>query len=563
MARYTPPGSLSSVPAINAELEKISEAFEDTLSRQGDTPNQMEADLDLNGNSLLNVKSDPNNPDSVLSRGEAYDKSETDTLLDAHLSEANTYTDIREAAIRADFLEDAAGPTGGLLTRAQLVASSLNASVGTTLILVDGTSWEATGNTGVPSQDVQANGTLTDASGNTWRLIGGSATFNISVDIPSDFASQQEAVDFYHNKVTFAVGYELQVNYEAGHQPQTGLSVADGDYGYIRLTADDATVTVDGAYSSDRILEVSNARAPSWDMLIDANGVANRGLWYTNGSTGFITPTSGVTRTRERGLYLNNSRVTANECVFTNIGTVVSDFARAAWVTRCSALVCEEAEMSCSGSTAFYVSRNSQVHAASVNASCTGTTVVFAQRGSVFNGQEATYSGGTSATISCTRGGRIIINDSAVNNVQGVGLQAFGAGTSIFADGATLTPATGAQEAISARDGAQISAQPLTINAGFEVGLFADRGGMVDTRVMSITGCTDYGVRVTNSGRVTSTSGSITGSGTEDLRVEGGGYICAKDCETTDGTGSPNVNDTNLTGGFNFADNGNRGFIWV
>lgn len=40
---------------INNNNSKIEEAFDNTISRDGSTPNQMEADLDLNSNNILNV----------------------------------------------------------------------------------------------------------------------------------------------------------------------------------------------------------------------------------------------------------------------------------------------------------------------------------------------------------------------------------------------------------------------------------------------------------------------------------------------------------------------------
>lgn len=46
----------SAVSSINDTLNKIEEAFENTLSRDGSSPNQMEADIDLNSNDLLNAK---------------------------------------------------------------------------------------------------------------------------------------------------------------------------------------------------------------------------------------------------------------------------------------------------------------------------------------------------------------------------------------------------------------------------------------------------------------------------------------------------------------------------
>lgn len=47
---------LTSVPTINANNDRIEEALQNTLSRDGSTPNQMQADIDLNGNDLLNVR---------------------------------------------------------------------------------------------------------------------------------------------------------------------------------------------------------------------------------------------------------------------------------------------------------------------------------------------------------------------------------------------------------------------------------------------------------------------------------------------------------------------------
>ena len=45
----------TSAPTINSNNNLIQQALENTLSRDGSTPNQMEADIDLNGHDLLNV----------------------------------------------------------------------------------------------------------------------------------------------------------------------------------------------------------------------------------------------------------------------------------------------------------------------------------------------------------------------------------------------------------------------------------------------------------------------------------------------------------------------------
>lgn len=48
---------LTSLPFINTNYDAIDTAFDNTISRDGSTPNNMTADLDLDGNSLLNVNS--------------------------------------------------------------------------------------------------------------------------------------------------------------------------------------------------------------------------------------------------------------------------------------------------------------------------------------------------------------------------------------------------------------------------------------------------------------------------------------------------------------------------
>ncbi len=47
--------NFSSIAALNANFTKIVTAFDNTLSRDGSTPNTMSADLDLNSNNLLNA----------------------------------------------------------------------------------------------------------------------------------------------------------------------------------------------------------------------------------------------------------------------------------------------------------------------------------------------------------------------------------------------------------------------------------------------------------------------------------------------------------------------------
>jgi lysophospholipase L1-like esterase len=65
MARYTTSGTKTTIGALNTELEKIAVAQEDFVSRVGETPNQMEGNLDMNSNRILNLPEPVDPTDAV------------------------------------------------------------------------------------------------------------------------------------------------------------------------------------------------------------------------------------------------------------------------------------------------------------------------------------------------------------------------------------------------------------------------------------------------------------------------------------------------------------------
>ena len=68
MARYEPSDLMGDLAPINAELEKIKEAIIDTVSRKGDAPNAMTANLDMNSNRILNLPDAVNDAEPVTFR---------------------------------------------------------------------------------------------------------------------------------------------------------------------------------------------------------------------------------------------------------------------------------------------------------------------------------------------------------------------------------------------------------------------------------------------------------------------------------------------------------------
>ena len=55
MARYTKTGTPSTIGELNAQLDLIAVAINDTFSRVGDSPNQLESTLDVNSNRIINL----------------------------------------------------------------------------------------------------------------------------------------------------------------------------------------------------------------------------------------------------------------------------------------------------------------------------------------------------------------------------------------------------------------------------------------------------------------------------------------------------------------------------
>lgn len=65
-------GGFGSTAKINEMMAAIEAAFENTLSRDGDTPNQLQFDLDLNGFNIIN-SGDSDSPNRLLSYQEMVD----------------------------------------------------------------------------------------------------------------------------------------------------------------------------------------------------------------------------------------------------------------------------------------------------------------------------------------------------------------------------------------------------------------------------------------------------------------------------------------------------------
>jgi hypothetical protein len=80
---------------VNAELEKIKTALDSKLDRkpvQGQA-NQMEEDLDMNGNTILNLSTAPSGSNGIVTRDSVYLKEEIDSKDAATLEASKAYAD--------------------------------------------------------------------------------------------------------------------------------------------------------------------------------------------------------------------------------------------------------------------------------------------------------------------------------------------------------------------------------------------------------------------------------------------------------------------------------------
>ena len=89
MARYTKTGTLHTIGQIDSNLDLIATAIGDTLSRKGDSPNQMESSLDMNSQRILNLPT-PLTAVEPLRLGDVPSLSEFQSLLASTQSAKNT-----------------------------------------------------------------------------------------------------------------------------------------------------------------------------------------------------------------------------------------------------------------------------------------------------------------------------------------------------------------------------------------------------------------------------------------------------------------------------------------
>jgi hypothetical protein len=201
MSRYTTSGTKTTIGALNTELEKIAESFQDCLVRSGEAPNTMLSDLDMDSQRIINLPP-PATSTEPLRLGDV--QAGTVNIQSVNITTDNVLTLINNT--NSEQISDVV-----------LCYGFTDAGDG-------GLSyWRKTSDTGTPSQTPVDRGAyeLTDADGAVWELISEPNAVVLGAD-PRGVADSTDA---------FNLWFETELN------PDNGV---DGGspvrYGDVRLT---------------------------------------------------------------------------------------------------------------------------------------------------------------------------------------------------------------------------------------------------------------------------------------------------------------------------------------
>lgn len=299
---------------------------------------------------------------------------------------------------------------------------------------------------------------------------------DIQINVPSDYATLADAVLAATEYVEPREDVNVVVNIETGHVIETNLKLEFGNFGYITITSEDATVSLGSGFpTSENVLWVWNAVAPKWDVHVDAAGYGNGGLGY-RAATGTITSGSGVINSGDDGLIAQSAVIYANSSDFSGAANDGADVAVASKVHA------QSADFSGAGNRGFYISRvseaaldgadlrnatneglltrRSRVHADSANANGAGSHGFEVLNGSVVSAigatadsvgnhgarvrDASTFDANNFSADGCTNGIRALdgctanIRNATIANTSGVGIR-MEDGNQVNAIGASLS----------------------------------------------------------------------------------------------------------------------------
>jgi hypothetical protein len=284
--------SYGSQAAINSNNAKITTAFQNTLSRDGSTPNAMAAQLDMGDNDIINVSSIT--VDSITLNGQLLDPLTTAAAASAASAlAAMGYADDAEASADAaaaseavvvdyaDNLPDWKGPwqTATVYSKNHIVRESNNSYI----CLVDHTSgtfsadlssvyWELfvpQGSPGAGTGDLQSTNNLDDVANADASLANlGGTTEGVAIFKAANKAAVRAQIDV-------EVGTDVQAHSDA-LDDIAGLSLAEGDLLSVDSSGNIVNVTVGNdndiliSYGGE-VQWLNPSSLPTWTYVSEVN----------------------------------------------------------------------------------------------------------------------------------------------------------------------------------------------------------------------------------------------------------------------------------------------------
>lgn len=262
---------------------------------------------------------------------------------------------------------------------------------------------------------------------------GAPITTDLTVNIPTDYATLQAAVDDL-SYLPIKQGVRIILNIETGHELTHGLLVEYGDYSHFVITSVDATVNliagfnyVDATYRC--VMQAFQAHAPEWNILVDCAAQIGRALYYDQVSFGKIGSGFGAINAtyfggvdNGAGLYVNGGSAVAG------VGSIWTGCSRGAWISRGSAANLEGANFDDATFLGVYASRGCDVAVANCSAQDCGTIGIDSYR-SIVSAQSSNVSGAGSRGYLAEGGGILDAHDGVATGCGAYGVSAEGIST--------------------------------------------------------------------------------------------------------------------------------------
>jgi hypothetical protein len=335
-----------------------------------------------------------------------------------------------------------------------------------------------------------------------------------TVNIPTDCPTLQNAVDH------ISAGNQLvtvTLRIESGHSPASGISVANGDFGFFTVTAADPTVTVSGSFpNTDGFIFGENARLPKLGALVNMNNRGYVGYYARLNSVGFVLPNCGIFNLGSAGAFGTTAPglfVNANSVLYAS-GAKSYNNPRNVWATRGSQFEGEQGDFSgATGDIAIYASRNSTLHI--VQCDVTGAAnagLVLRRSRATADASDFSNAGATGITLERTSQCSMTDRDAIVPKINLCGNDGV-----LVQQGSTFHFA-GGQIQSNGRDGVSAALSSL-----------------VNVSSSSVTGNGRYGCTTRLNSNASVVDSTVTGSVTANIFITEGGFLTASNTTTDEG----------------------------